>query len=86
MSIDSIEVDTIPGFQVSAEDVTTSVSITYNGLTYGKEWFKLYGQSNDYGTRFILNRLGYVGESIGFKVRTVSSERLNFSFIKVSYA
>ena len=85
MSLDQIEVKTIPGHQVNTGDVTCAVSLTYNGLTYGTEWWALYGKQSDYGTRFIVNRLGYVRERVGFKVRCASDERFNFTFIKLTY-
>jgi hypothetical protein len=84
-SIDEMEVQTIPGHQVNPDDVKCSVSLTFNGLSYGKEWFALYGQQTNYGTRFIQRRLGYVRENVGIKVRCVSTERLNFLFIRLEY-
>lgn len=84
-SINSLEVDTLPGHQVSASDVTCAVSITYDGLTYSKEWWKLYGQQYNYEVRFILNRLGYVRENIGFKVRCTAPERTAFTLITLNY-
>jgi len=85
ISIDQLEVKTIPGHQINTDDVTCAVSLTYDGLSYGAEWWALYGQQSRYGTRFILNRLGYVSEKIGLKVRCASIERLNFTFIKLMY-
>ena len=85
MSLDQIEVKTIPGHQVDTGDVKCAVSLTYNGLIYGTEWWGLYGEQSNYGIRFILNRLGYVRERVGFKVRCASIERLNFTFIKLTY-
>ena len=86
MSIDEIEIDTIPGHQFNADDVTCGVSLTYNGLTYGTEYFALYGQQTVYGTRFIERALGYVPEFVGIKVRTVSKERVAFTMIKLTYS
>lgn len=85
MSIDQIEVDSIPGHQVNADNVTVAISITYDGLTYGKEWWADYGQIHSYDQRFIANRLGYVRENIGFKFRCASPERLAFSLMTVTY-
>ncbi len=84
-SIDQVEITTIPGHQINAEDVTCSVSLTYDGVTYGKEWFNLYGQKSNYGTRFIANRMGYIRENVGFKVRCVTRERLSFLYLKVKH-
>lgn len=84
-SIDQIEVDTLPGHQINVDNVTCAVSLTYDGVTYGKEWWALYGQKSNYNTRFILNRLGYVRDNIGFKIRCVSPERVSFLMMKVTY-
>lgn len=86
MSIDEIELNTIPGHQFNADDVTCGVSLTYNGLTYGTEYFVLYGQQTVYGTRFIERTLGYVPEFVGIKARTVSKERVAFTAIKLTYS
>lgn len=75
-SIDSIEINTIPGHQLTIDDVKLSVSLTYNGLQFGAEYFNLYGEQNDYNHRFILRRLGYVGHNVGMKFRCTSPERL----------
>ena len=82
-SIDSIEIDTVPGYQVNPENVTMAFSLTYNGATYGKEYFQLYGQKGDLSTRYILRALGHVGNNVGFKFRCVTSERLNFAGLDV---
>lgn len=84
-SIDEIEVDTIPGHQVNTDDVTCAVSITYDGVTFSKEWWALYGQKSRYNTRFIVRRLGDVSDNIGFKIRCASPERLAFLSLKVVY-
>ena len=86
MSIDEIDINTIPGHQYNVDDVTCGVSLTYNGLTYGTEYFALYGQQTVYGTRFIERALGYVPEFVGIKVRTVSKERVAFTMIKLTYS
>jgi hypothetical protein len=86
MSIDEIELNTIPGHQFNVDDVTCGVSLTYNGLTYGTEYFVLYGQQTVYGTRFIERAFGYVPELVGVKVRTASKERVAFTMIKLTYS
>jgi hypothetical protein len=84
-SIDRIEIDTIPGFQSNPDDVTVAMSLTYDGVSYGKEWWNLYGEQNKYGQRFIANRLGYVSDFVGLKFRCTSPERLAFSTVTVRY-
>ena len=85
-SINQFELDTLPGHQINIDDVTCAFSVTYNGLTYGKEWWGLYGQKGVYDTRFIRNRIGYVRDYIGFKVRCASPERLVFSKMTLDYS
>ncbi len=84
-SVDRLEVDTIPGHQVDSDETTVSVSLTYDGVTYGKEWYQLYGEQSEYNQRFILNRLGYVRNFFGYKLRSVTSEKLAFSMSNITY-
>ena len=84
-SIDQVVIESIPGHQVNSGDVTVAVSLTYDGLTYGKEWWADYGQQYQYNQRFIINRLGYVRDNVGMKLRCASPERLAFSKMTVMY-
>ena len=84
-SIDQIEVETIPGHQVYTDNVTCAISLSYNGVTYGKEWWNLYGQKDVYSTRFIARRLGYVRQNVIFKLRCASREKVSFLFLKVTH-
>lgn len=85
MSIDSIELDTIPGHQVDMENVTCAISTSHDGVVYGMEWWALYGEQYNYNTRFIRRAMGYVRDFIGFKVRTASRERVAFSKMTITY-
>ena len=84
-SIDQIEIDTIPGHQVSLDNATCAISLTYNGVTYGKEWWNLYGEKSNYNTRFIARRLGYVSDYVGFKIRYTGPEKVSFLALQVDY-
>ena len=84
-SIDSIEIATIPGFNV-ADDATVAISFTNNGLTYGTEYLLNYGEPLEYGKRFIIRRLGYVRDYVGFKFRGVSSSKMAFGLMIVEYS
>lgn len=84
-SIDQFEIDAIPGHQVNLGNATVAFSLTYDGLTYGQEYWSLYGEQHKYGQRFIARRLGYVRDNIGFKLRCASPERLAFGLMQVSY-
>jgi len=83
LSIDEIEVTTIPGHQVNLDDVTCAISVTYDGLTYSNEWWALYGEQYNYNQRFIIRRLGYVRNWMGIKIRAKTKERLSFLFARV---
>ena len=85
-SINKLELDILPGHQLNTQKVTSFLSMTYNGVSYGKEYSVLYGEQHDYSNRFVARRLGYVGDYTAFKVRTVSSERLAFSQCEVDYS
>lgn len=78
LSIDELEVETIPGHTAS-DDATVFISMTYDGVSYSKEWVQDYGAPNEYGKRFIAYRLGYVAHWVGFKLRGISSSRMAFS-------
>ncbi len=83
MSIDKIEIKTISGFTV--EEATMAISLSYDGETYGKEWFNLYGNKNQRGYRFIARRMGYVRDYVGFKFRAVTPSRLAIGALEVTY-
>lgn len=76
-SIDEFEVETMPG-HTGSDDATVFLSLTYDGVTYGKEWTELYGQPNDYGKRFIVRRLGYIRDWFGMKLRGATRSRMAF--------
>jgi len=83
-SIDSLEIETIPGFNI-VDDATVAISATYNGIIYSQEQWITYSTINDYSKRFIIRRLGYVRDWIGFKFRTVTSSRMAFALCRVFY-
>lgn len=83
-SIDSIELEIIPG-HTTAEDATVAFSLTDNGVTYGTEYWELYGDPLDYGNRFIQRRIGYVRDWVGFKFRGASTSRMSFAKLELNY-
>lgn len=83
-SLDEVDVETIPGF-TSSDDATVAISMTYNGVTYGKEWFEMYGLPHDYGKRFIIRRMGYVSDWVGFKLRGANTSRAAFGRAVLTY-
>ncbi len=77
-SITQLEVDTLPGFN-DFGDATVSVSMTYDGVNYSKNWFLEYGSSWSYNKRFVLRRLGYVRDWFGLRIRAKTRSRMAFS-------
>lgn len=77
MSVDSLNIETMPGHS-PANDATLFVSMTYDGVTYGHEVTARYGAPGDYNQRYIVYRLGYVRNWIGFKLRGASRAKMSF--------
>ncbi|MEH6451187.1 MAG: packaged DNA stabilization protein [Oleispira sp.] len=83
LSIDQLEIETIPGIVHDIEDATVFVSRTENGRTYGQEWTQLYGDQWQYSQRFYIRRFGYVRHWMGFKFRGASRNRMAFGLLNV---
>ena len=83
-SIDHLEIETLPG-HTGSDDATVALSLTYNGVTFGTEWFELYGAIQDYSKRFVIRRLGYVRDWVGIKLRGATRSRMAFSRGYISY-
>ena len=83
-SIDQFEIDTIPGY--SSSDFTSAVSLSYDGTTYGQEFFNKISIPDKYSTRYIARRLGYIQDSFSFKFRIVSSDKMAFSGLRITYS
>ena len=81
LSIDKIEIETIPGIVGDIQDATVFISRTGNGRAYGQEWTQLYGDKWDYDQRFYVRRLGYVRNWVGFKLRGASRNRMAFGLM-----
>lgn len=85
MSIDQLELEVIPGFTTDA-DATVATSVTFDGFTFSKEYWELYGLPSEYQKRFILRALGYVRDKIGFKFRGASRSRMAFGVTRIDYS
>jgi len=83
MSINQAMIKTIPGF--SPGKATVAMSLTYDGETYGKEWWAEYSEKNKRDLRFSPNRLGNVDDYVSFKFRTVTDSLLNFGSLVIDY-
>lgn len=82
-SVNSFEVDTLPGF--SPGDIKAFFSMSYDGVTYGKEYTLTTSKVNDYNIRVFLRRLGYIREDFNIKVRVVANGRSAFSGGRIDY-
>lgn len=76
-SVDKLEIEVMPGHN-ETDDASVFLSLTYDGVTYGKEWTELYGTPDNYSKRFIIRRLGYVRDWVGFKLRGACTSRMSF--------
>jgi hypothetical protein len=84
-TINSLEIETIPGHTTS-QDAKVAISMTYDGLTYGNEWYTMYGAPLDYGNRFIINRLGgHIRDYVGIKLRGATTSRMAFATTRLTY-
>lgn len=83
-SIDELEIETIPGHTTTV-DATVFVSMTYDGITHGSEWTEMYGLPSAYGKRFIIRRLGYVSDWVGFKLRGATRSRMAFARAMINH-
>lgn len=77
LSVDSIEINTIPGYGSTAESLF--ISTTRDGAYYSGEWSKEATVPTVYNDRYIVRRLGYVRKNIGFKFRSLNKGKLNIS-------
>ncbi len=83
-SVDRLEIETMPG-HTGTEDATVFISMSYNGVTFGKEWTELYGAPSDYSKRFIVRRLGYVRDWVGIKFRGATRSRMGFGLAVIEH-
>jgi hypothetical protein len=77
-SVDELEIETLPG-HTAEPGATVFISLTYDGITYGKEWTLNYGQPYEYRTQFIIRRLGIIRNWVGVKLRGITESRMAFS-------
>jgi hypothetical protein len=86
MSINEVEFSILPGHQAMSSPVTSFISLSYNGVTYGTEYTQTTSTQHDYDLRLIYFQLGYVRQFVSIKLRTVSGERLAISRCMVDYS
>jgi len=85
MSMDQIEIETIPG-HTATDGATVAFSVSYDGLTHSGEYWLDYGGPNEYNKRFYARALGYVPNWASLKFRGASKSRMNFCNLKLTYS
>jgi 3-polyprenyl-4-hydroxybenzoate decarboxylase len=83
-SINAFEIDTITGY--ATQDFTSAFSMSFDGVTYGQEYFNKISEPSNYNTRYISRRLGYIREQFNFKFRFVSPDKMAFSGLRIDYS
>lgn len=82
-SITDLELNSVSGF--GAGDTAMFVSVTQNGITHTPEWSRYISMALDYSMRFIVRKLGYVRQHIGFKFRSLHKDKINVSMLKIKH-
>lgn len=83
MAVDQIELETIPGY--TDDDTRIGVSVTEDGTIYTQEYWQLYSGLNTRNQRFILRQLGTFNNFVGFRFRGVTSARMAFGAMLLTY-
>ena len=81
VSINQVELDTIPGF--ATDDIQLALSISYDGVTWGQEHWTTISTKYDYNRRYIVRRLGYVRNNFALRFRFQSAFKMAFSGLEV---
>ena len=86
VSIGKISMQHLPGRGPSGINPTCLFSISFDGLTYGKEYTIPMGRRADYQRRFEIDRVGYIRNYFSLKFRLVNSAPTAFSSLKLDYS
>jgi hypothetical protein len=82
VSVSELELNVVSGY---GEDTALFVSTTQNGSYHGAEWSKYIAMALMYNYRYIVRRLCYVRQQIGFKFRALNKSKINVSGLKVTH-
>jgi hypothetical protein len=83
-SVDEVEMETIPGQAIG--EVNAFLSITYDGVTYSREWaIEVSSGLGDYNRRMIFRRLGYCRDWMSFRLRVVSKNKIAIADMVIRY-
>ena len=83
-SVTQIDIDTIQGF--SSTDVTVAFAMSYDGVTWGREYWSAVSVPDNYNNNYIIRRLGYVSQYFSMRFRFISKDKLAFSGVTPSVA
>lgn len=83
-SIDEVEVETVPGD--APVDMSMFISISYDGVIFGREYIMPYSKPNNRTLRFQRYRLGYVNNWCSMKFRGVADYPYSIAMAKLTYA
>lgn len=84
MSIDEVELETIPG-HTDTEDAKVALSITYDGFSFGREYWLKYGDPRDYNQKLIARSLGDADDWMALRFRGASKSRMSFALLRMIY-
>lgn len=76
-----LDVDTVPGHSNRAYRL--SISITYDGITYGQQEWITFDTPQEYTERVLLRILGYCRYNIGFRLRWIADTPTAISNLRV---
>lgn len=80
--LSKVELNTVNGF---SSDVIAGLSVSMTGVVNGTEVHSLYSRAGIYDTRLLWRRIGYIPRQFSLNVRGVSSSKVNFSNLDVTY-
>lgn len=84
VSINSVEIDTVPGY--TAEVETCALSISYDGVAWGQEYWTTISKPNNYNTNYIVRRLGFIPQSFSLRFRFISADKIAASGLELNSA
>jgi hypothetical protein len=83
-SIDEFSVEVLPGHNTGQTRIF--VSMTYDLISYGREWSLSYSDgTGDYNRRFIARRLGYIRDNVAFRIRVVGRDKVALANCRVVF-
>ena len=82
ISVNQVQIDTIPGYADPAQSV--AMSISYDAVTWGEEHWSIVSKPDNYNTDYIVRRLGYVSQSFSLWFRFISKDKMAFSGLTIN--